>query len=299
MPNAPRIVAVGEILWDLLPEGEQPGGAPANFAHHAHALGNTVHLISRVGDDPRGERLLKHLDCNGIDTTLVQVDPDAPTGTVSVTIRDHGQPSYVIHELVAWDRIKTDPKNLSAVSQCDTICFGSLAQRDPRSRSAILQLLKAAPPGSKRVFDANLRQHFHSDEILRGSLEHCSILKVNDQELPVIAAATGLSGNVEGIVRSLMEQYHLELVALTRGSEGSTLFSRDCRSDLPSPPITVKDTIGAGDAFTAALLTAWLQRRSLDGCHRLASSFASWVCTQRGATPSPPETLLQSFRSLP
>jgi fructokinase len=299
MSLAPRIVAVGEILWDLLPDGDQPGGAPANFAYHARALGNTVHLISRVGHDPLGERLLNHLEVNNLDSSLVQRDPDALTGTVSVEIRPGGHPTYTIRENVAWDHIEVTEEAEQIVSQCHSICFGTLAQRHSRSRASLLHLLKTSPPHAKRVFDVNLRQHFYSDEIIRTSLEQSSLLKVNDEELPVIAAAAGCSGSDATIAHSLLEKYHLELIALTRGSAGSTLFSRDQRSDLPAPPISVRDTIGAGDSFTAALLTGLLRGKPLAECHRLASSLAAWVCTQPGATPSPPQTILQSLTSSP
>lgn len=299
MSLVPRIVAVGELLWDFLPEGERPGGAPANFAYHAHSLGNTVNLISRVGRDPLGDRLLTHLKHHHLDTSLIQRDPDAPTGTVSVKIRAGGHPTYTIHENVAWDRIDMTEEAERSVSQCHAICFGTLAQRHSRSRASILDLLKKSPPHAKRVFDVNLRQHFYSDEIIRASLEQSSLLKVNDEELPVIATAAGCSGSDDTLARSLIEKYHLELIALTRGAAGSTLFSRDQRSDLPAPTITVIDTIGAGDSFTAALLTGLLQGKPLAECHHLASSLAAWVCTQPGATPSLPQTLLQSLNSSP
>ena len=299
MSFVPRIVAVGELLWDLLPDGERPGGAPANFAYHARALGNTVNLISRVGHDSLGERLLKHLENNHLDTNLIQHDPDAPTGTVSVDIHAGGHPTYTIHENVAWDHLDVTKECEHIVSQCDAICFGTLAQRHSRSRASILHLLKTSPPHAKRVFDVNLRQHFYSDEIIRTSLEQSSLLKVNDEELPVIAAAAGYSGSNDALARSLIEKYHLELIALTRGAAGSTLFSRDQRWDLPAPPISVHDTIGAGDSFTATLLTGLLRGKPLDECHRLASSLAAWVCSQPGATPHPPQTLLQALNPSP
>ena len=295
MSAPPRIVAVGEVLWDLLPNGDQPGGAPANFAHHARVLGNTVHLISRVGRDRLGDRLLNHLEQNHLDTSLVQRDSEAPTSTVSVQIRQGGHPDYTIHENVAWDRIAIASESDNVTAQCDAICFGTLAQRHPLSRTTILHLLNTAPPSAKRVFDVNLRQHFYSEEIIRTSLKHTSLLKVNDDELPVIADAVGFSGSDDVVARSLIEKYGLEVVALTRGSSGSTLFSRNQRSDLPAPIITVQDTIGAGDSFTAALLTGLIQGKPLNECHHLASSLSAWVCTQIGATPFPPPSLLQSL----
>ena len=143
----PGIVAVGEILWDLLPAGRQMGGAPANFACHARALGADARIISRVGDDPLGREILRRLKELQVPINGVSVDPEKPTGTVSVELAADGQPRFTIHPDVAWDRLSPDPTVMEIAASADALCFGSLAQRGEPSRSTIRALMSAAPPG--------------------------------------------------------------------------------------------------------------------------------------------------------
>lgn len=299
MPNAPFVVAVGEVLWDLLPGGEMPGGAPANFARHARSLGNRTALISRVGADSLGARMRACLDEFGVETSLLQCDAGLATGTVSVELSTGGSPAYVIHRGVAWDALECTDSCRAAAAQCDAVCFGSLAQRDARAREGILSILAAVRPGAWRVFDANLRQHYYSADILEASLRLCTLLKVNEDELPHLLHAAGFDPRSPKAVSELIEKYNLRVVAITRGERGSSLLAPGTRSDLAAPRVSVVDTVGAGDAFTAALVTGLLQRRSLAETHRLATEVAAWVCTQRGATPALPDFLIRPFHHPP
>jgi len=275
-----RILAIGEILWDLLPSGKQLGGAPANFAYHAHALGARARLISRVGNDPLGHEILDRLRSLGLPTDGVGVDPAAPTGTVSVEVMSDGQPKFIIHEDVAWDRLEP-----VAEVEADAICFGSLGQRCPAARRAIRDVVAAMPDAALRVFDINLRQSFYSREIIQSSLELASALKLNDAELPVLAAMFGLTGDTRNQLSALSERFALRAAALTRGAAGSLLLADGIWSEHPGIRVKVVDAVGAGDAFTAAWTLGLLAGHALDAINQRANEVAAFVCTQPGATP--------------
>jgi fructokinase len=289
---APRIIALGEILWDLLPSGRQLGGAPANFAIHAHALGGDVRLISCVGDDELGREARDAFLGRGMSTDTIAVDAAAPTGTVAVTVGPDGQPSYRIVEDVAWDRIVADSAALAAASIADAVCFGSLAQRSAPARSAIRTLVAAAPPASLRIFDVNLRAPHIDAEAIESSLCLANALKLNDQELPILAAMFGLpTGEREGML-ALVRRFGLQLIALTRGAAGSMLHADGAWADHPGLPTKVVDTVGAGDAFTAVLTIGRLAGWPLAEINRRANEVAAFVCSQPGATPELPPGLV-------
>ncbi len=286
-----RILAVGEILWDLLPDGKQLGGAPANFAYHAHALGAEAMLVSRVGDDPSGNEILSRLRALGLPIEGVAVDPDAPTGTVTVELSPDGQPRFTIHEDVAWDRITVDEVSFRHASHVGAVCFGSLAQRGEPSRTSVRRLVAATPAEALRVFDTNLRQHFYSAAVIETSLELANVLKLNDQELPVVAGMFGLRGDVRAQLAALAQRFRIRAVALTRGAQGCLLLADGIWSEHPGFPVNVIDTVGAGDAFTAAMTLGLLARWTPDVINRHANEVAAFVCSQRGATPALPANL--------
>jgi fructokinase len=283
-----KIIGVGEVLWDMLPSGPQLGGAPANFIYHAQALGADAELISRVGGDALGDGILSRLSAHGVGTLGIQIDDIAPTGTVSVTL-SNGQPQYIIHENVAWDFMKLRDDAFETAQNADAICFGSLAQRNPVSRGTIQELVAAVPKEAFRVFDINLRQHFYTEEIVKRSLVLANVLKLNDAELPPLAKIFGLTGTPKEQLKQLAEIFRLRLVALTRGENGSLLYSGGRWSDHPGFTVVVKDTIGAGDAFTASLVTGLLTKMDLDTINERANQLACYVCSQEGAMPCLPE----------
>jgi len=276
-------MALGEILWDLLPSGKQLGGAPANFAYHAHALGADVHLVSSVGKDPLGLEILDRLHSHGMPADCVSVDPAAPTGTVSVDLSADGQPLFTIHEDVAWDRIPANITSLERAAGVQAVCFGSLAQRREPSRSSISRLVEAAPAQALRVFDINVRQHFHSKPVIEASLEMANVLKLNEQELVLLAAMFGLRGDPCGQAEALARRFGLISVALTRGSSGALLLVDGVWSDHPGCPVEVVDTVGAGDAFAAAMTLGLLAGWPADDINRSANEIASRVCSHSGA----------------
>lgn len=283
------IVGLGEILWDLLPGGKQLGGAPANFAFHAQALGAQSYVVSAVGDDMSGHEILDRLKQLGLDSRYIAIDDDHPTGTVSVALDADGTPDFTIHENVAWDFIPLSDDMLRLASKVDAVCYGSLAQRSDVSRKTILSFIRATSGACLRVYDVNLRQSFYSREIINETLALSHVLKLNDEELPLVAELCAVSGNETEILQQLLTKYNLKLIALTRGKNGSRLFTPDEDSGIAGKSLPVADSVGAGDAFTAALVMGLIKKLPIATIHRQADALASFVCTQKGATPILPK----------
>ena len=289
-----KVLGVGEVLWDLLPAGKQLGGAPANFVYHARAMGADASLISRVGDDPLGREILERLFQAGVPACDVMLDAAHPTGTVDVELGADGQPRYIIHEDVAWDHLLADDTGTAA--EADAICFGTLAQRHEVSRASIRALLDATRPECLRVLDVNLRQNFYSRDVLSESLERANVLKLNDAELPVLAELLAVRAQEpREQITELAERFALRLVAYTRGAEGSVLFGDGKWSERDESPVEVKDTIGAGDGFTAAVTVGTLLGWSLQDIHAAADAVATFVCSQSGGMPPWPDALRARF----
>jgi len=289
-------VGLGEVLWDELPGGRQLGGAPANFAYHAAALGARGAVVSRVGADPAGEAIGRRLRELGIATEGVERDPVAPTSTVTVNLGPGGQPRYTIHENVAWDFLAGEPGGQGLVAQADAICFGTLAQRSPVARESIRRLLGLARPGARRILDVNLRQHYHSPELIAASLALADVLKVNDAELPLLAAMFGLPATERAQVEGLARKFNLRAVAFTRGARGSLLWAGGEWAEHSGVRTEVVDTVGAGDSFTAALALGLLAGWPAAVISERATAVAAFVCSRAGATPVLPEELRAPFR---
>jgi fructokinase len=285
----PLLIGIGEILWDILPGGKQLGGAPANFAYHANALGGRGVVMSRVGDDAMGREILERLDGLGVDRTMVPADDEHPTGTVEVRLDEHGVPDYVIRENVAWDHLATSAGMFELAHRADCVCFGSLGQRSVESRDAIQAFLRGTDEKCLRVFDINLRQHYYSTELIEQLMDLANVLKLNDQEMPIVSRVLGLADDEVMGVRTLMERYGLQAVALTRGGAGSSIYSGTGGVvHQAGVEVKVADTVGAGDAFTAALALGMLGGMEMEAIGRRAVEVAAFVCSQRGATPDMP-----------
>lgn len=284
-----EILGVGEVLWDLLPSGPRLGGAPGNFVFHCMQLGHASVVVSRIGIDHWGQRLRAELRRLHAPDALVQVDNDHATGTVAINLDETGQPTYTITENVAWDFIEPDAANMEAARQARIICFGSLAQRQPRS-AATIQLLLRSPqlaPGSRiHIFDVNLRQQFYSADLLSTALQLADWIKVNEEELAVLANLWDLpTATPAQTLAALRQQFHLTLACVTRGERGCLVQSKHEEIDLPGVPVRVVDTVGAGDAFTAGLACLWLEGRSLRSAAEFANRYAAQVAAAAGATP--------------
>ncbi len=283
-----RIVALGEVLWDLFPDGDRFGGACANFACHAALLGADVGILSSVGRDLRGDQALEILQRVGVDATRVQRDPTAATGTVGVTVDAEGKPTFVIHPQAAWDRLAWRPEFESIIQDSDAVYFGTLGQREPESRSTIVRALQIAKDHHiKRVLDINLRPPFFDNELIRQSIAAATILKLSDDEFQILMTACGIheTANVESALLALRSMFDLELIAMTRGANGAMLVTEDQTIDQPGVQVDVCDTVGAGDAFTAALVTGICSGATICSIAADACRVAAEACCYAGAIP--------------
>ena len=285
------VVGIGELLWDVFPTGKRLGGAPVNFACHCTQLGATGYPVSCVGDDALGAEIIEALEVLGVDPSYVSKTSMHPTGTVQVSLDEHGKPSYEICKGVAWDYIPFCERTETLAQQADAVCFGSLAQRNGVSRKTIPAFLLAMRPDTLKIFDINLRQNFHSREIIEESLELCNILKLSDEELPVVAELFGITGSVLDQLNALIKKFDLEVVAYTRGAEGSLLVSPDEANDHPGCPTQAINSVGAGDSFTATLCMGLLNKKTFSEINEHANQVAAFVCSQDGATPVLPSKL--------
>jgi fructokinase len=283
----PQIVGIGELLWDLLPGGARLGGTTTNFSVFCARLGNRAVLVSSVGDDQYGRNAGGILVQPNLDLQL-QLDPDHATGTVEVTFSKDNQPSYNIPLGVAWDFIRLTPGLLEVAPSVDAVCFGTLAQRHEASRSTIQAFIEATTPQCVRVFDINIRTPWCTPEVLRWSLDHATIIKVSDEELSLAFSSLGFENpsTPQAAARSLLQTYpRCALVATTLGAEGSVITTREASSRHPGFPIKLVDTVGAGDAFTAGLVHAYLRGASLAQMAEIGNLCGSYVAGQPGATP--------------
>jgi fructokinase len=291
MSDPKIIVGLGEMLWDMLPGGERLGGAPANFAVMAARLGDRGVIASRLGRDKLGDRALDELDELPIDISFVQRDPEHPTGSVGVEIIE-GEPHYTIHEPVAWDFLEWTPEWRALAQSADAVCFGTLAQRSEVSRKTIQDFVAGTRPECIRIFDVNLRPPHFSAGLIAESLATATIFKLNETEVPRVLTMLGASaapayGEEEllAAARWLIVGYPLRLVAITMGGSGSLLVSRDSFHRHPGVPAKVVDTVGAGDAFTAALVHSCLAGDSLAQMNEAGNRWGAWVASQPGAMP--------------
>ena len=291
------VIGLGELLWDILPAGEQLGGAPANFAYITAMLGDCGIVASRTGIDERGDNALALLQRADLTTAQVQRDEHRQTGIVQVQLDEQGKPAFTITEDVAWDFLQWTAEWQQLAAQADAVCFGSLAQRSPQSRQTIRRFLQATRPDALLVFDVNLRTPFYSAEVVGESLQLAKVLKLNDEELPTLMRLCGLDGaGDEDCLRRLLQFYDLHMVCMTRGDHGSLLVT-DSQSVAHSGFKTVvADTVGAGDAFTATLVHHYLRGASLERISEAANRMGAWVASRVGAMPAAEPNLLEEIK---
>jgi fructokinase len=286
------IAGIGEVLWDVYPDAARFGGAPANFACHAAALGADAWMASAVGVDDLGRSALATLETAGVRCETVARDREHDTGQVLVTLDSSGQPSYKFADDSAWDHLEWSAALESLAERCDAVCFGTLGQRSEPSRATIRRFVRTARPRALRMFDVNLRQHFYNRDTVHTSLEIASAVKLNDEELPTVAEFCGIHASTpRQMLRELVDRYDLRLAALTCGAEGALLMAADEESTCPAVPVKVVDTVGAGDAFTATIVPDFLRGLPLAEINRHANAVASFVCSQPGAVMKLPDYL--------
>ena len=287
-----KILGIGELVWDVFPEGKQLGGAPVNFAFFAKELGAEAYPVAALGTDGLGDEAIQMLKPSGLSLDFIQRN-SLDTSRVMVTTDENGVPQYEIVEHVAWDAIECNPEVLTLASEADVICWGSLAQRSEKSRESILAILDAAPETCLMVFDINIRQKFYTAEVIEESLKRADILKLNEDELPIVCELFGIEGTQAERISQIIERYDLKNVIFTQGAVCSEVYDDSgLVSRMATPEVEVADTVGAGDSFTATYITSILLGRTPLQAHELAVKVAAFVCTQNGAiNPLPSEYL--------
>jgi fructokinase len=275
-------VGLGEVLFDVFPSGKKLGGAPVNFAYHLNSLGINCYPVSEVGNDKTGKELIQTIQSNTLST--------------QVELNEEGIPNYIIRENVACDNIEMNNVLIDLARKCNVVYFGTLAQRSEASKHTITNFIENASGNCIKAFDVNLRQSFYSNKIIENSLQLASVLKLNTDELSTVASIFGYTGSTETILSSLISNFGLKSIALTKGNEGSILVSSDKISTMKPENISVIDTVGAGDAFTAGLVYGLLMDFDIEKTNRIANQLASYVCSKTGATPKLEERLLDKVK---
>ncbi len=291
--NSPQIICFGEVLWDLLPTGKIPGGAPMNVAYHLSNFGIETQMISRIGGDENGAELVDFLKKKKVDTTLLQKDTFYPTGIVKVELDDKGSPSYDIVKPVAWDYINMDIINAKAVKKAKAFVFGSLAARNNRTKETLFSFLEMA---KLKVFDVNLRTPFYNKELLEQLLYKADIVKMNDEELVLIGSWFFDTVPLYTLAQKVKIHFHIDILIVTQGSKGAFLISREDEiKSVAAKKIKVEDTIGSGDSFLAGFLYQYLNAEPIIVCLDFAARTGALVATRRGGTPEITEEMVVSL----
>lgn len=291
MAQAPIVIGIGEVLWDIFPNYQRPGGAPANVAYHANTLGNQGIIASRAGSDELGDSLRRFFVGKQIDTDYLQTDEQHPTGTVEVNM-DGDEASYAIKAPVAWDYLEFEDSWQQLSKKADAICFGTLAQRSQVSRETILRFLDASASECMKILDLNLREPFYDQEVIEKSISRADVIKLNEAEFQMI----GQMFSAENPQAWLFEKYDIKVICLTKGKNGSELITREAHFIEPRYEIDTGDgdSVGVGDAFTAALTHQILRDKSLEQALNSANRYAAHIASMTGAMPKVPDLITQS-----
>lgn len=284
----------------MLPSGPQLGGATANFAYFASLLGEEGIVASRIGRDDLGDEAVDRIAGKGLSTGAIQRDDAHPTGTVDVTIGPDGQPDFIINSGVAWEHMAWTPAWAALATRADAVCFGTVSRHASGSIGAVTAFLDTLRPSTLRIFDVNLRQDRYSPALLHDSFQRVHVVKLNDEELRTVGPLLDLGGtDLESMAQRLLKAYEdLELVCVTRGAEGSLLVTSSETVSHPGVRVDVVDTIGAGDAFTAALASGYLRGAPLERVSEAANRLGAWVASRTGAMPGADEAVCSAVRDI-
>lgn len=299
------VVGIGESLFDCFPDRVMLGGAPMNVAVHANRmlapLGGRAVAATRLGTDKLAQNYLDGLVERGLDVSVVQIDHEHPTGTVTVDTNSSAEVSYTFAADVAWDHLEFTDEWKQLAGRCDAVAFGTLAQRSPRSRAAIVDFLAAAQHAI-RLFDVNLRGNFYSPDVIEQSLRLASTVKLNEEELPLVCDLLGLcisrESSADEQATLLRTTFDLNWVALTRGARGTVLYNKAGRHEGTPASVAMApdaDSVGAGDACSAALLVADMIGLPTQSMVQLANRAGAFVASQPGATPELPVELMNAI----
>jgi fructokinase len=287
-----KIVCYGEILWDMLPTGKLAGGAPMNVAYHLNALGIKSSIVSRIGKDDLGTELVNFLKEKTVSTQFVQTDKTLSTGVVDVQLDAKGSPTYSIVQPVAWDNIQNSQGVQKAVVEADAFVFGSLICRSAVSKQTLFELLELS---KCLVFDVNLRPPFYDKTLLEALLAKADIVKMNEEELAIISAWYTDEIDFTSQIKFLKNLFNISCIIISHGSKGAYCFENDILYFQAAFFITVKDTIGSGDAFLAGFLSEKLKGRDPQICLKRACAMGAYVATQAGATPKMSAKILDTL----
>jgi fructokinase len=290
--TSPRIISFGEVLWDIFPDGEKFGGAPANFACHAAILGAKVSMVTALGNDRRGQLAINTLEGYGIDTELIQISPNTPTGIVQIELDAFGKPEFTIQPNSAWETVVWNSNLAECIPNADAVYFGTLGQHQEPARSTIHEALDtAARSNVTRIVDINLRAPFFNKDTITHSIMRANLLKLSDEELPHVCKAFNITpqNSPETCLQRIKSITGLEGIVMTCGAQGAILVSANGTVNQPGFPTEVKDTVGAGDSFAAAFLMGWLQGQPDDQILHRACAVAATTCSHWGAVPTLPD----------
>jgi fructokinase len=292
--NKKYVVCFGEVLWDIFPEGSRAGGAPFNAAYNIHKMGIDVKMLSRIGNDELGQKLIEQIQGWGITTEFIQIDNENPTSTVIAKIDEHNEATYEIINHVAWDYIELQPEHIELVSNAEAFIFGSLSARNEKTRQTLLQLLDHA---KLKIFDVNFRPPFIDVELIKTLLNKADIVKMNKAELRQIMLflSEEYKSEDESVV-FIQNHFNINEIILTKGSKGARYFVGNKNYGFPAVPITIADTVGSGDAFLSGFISKRIQGESPEEIMNQAISLGAFITSKSGACPDYAYSEFENFR---